>query len=66
MRRPRGRGPIERLLRPIEDFAAIQSSSGLVLLACAVAGMAVLVAVPRSGPSGERPEIRLGRGGSDN
>jgi NhaA family Na+:H+ antiporter len=31
---------MERLLRPIEDFAAIQSSSGLVLLACAVAGMA--------------------------
>jgi len=39
--RPGGKGtPIERLLRPIEDFAAIQSSSGLVLLACAVAGMA--------------------------
>ena len=40
MKRLGGRTPIERLLRPIEEFAAIQSSSGLVLLACAVAGMA--------------------------
>ena len=32
---------IERFMRPIEEFATIQSSGGLVLLACAVAGMAL-------------------------
>ena len=41
MRRLGGRTPIERLLRPVEEFAAIQSSGGIVLLACAVAGMAL-------------------------
>jgi NhaA family Na+:H+ antiporter len=39
MRRLGGRTPIERLLRPVEEFAAIQSSGGIVLLACAVVGM---------------------------
>jgi Na+:H+ antiporter, NhaA family len=34
-----GSTAIERFLRPVEEFAKIQSSGGLVLLACAVAGM---------------------------
>jgi len=35
-----GTTPIERLLRPLERFAAVEASGGLVLLACAAAGMA--------------------------
>jgi Na+:H+ antiporter, NhaA family len=34
-----GSTPIERFLRPVEEFARIQSSGGLALLACAIAGM---------------------------
>jgi Na+:H+ antiporter, NhaA family len=34
-----GSTPIERFMRPVEEFAAIQSSGGIVLLACAIAGM---------------------------
>jgi Na+:H+ antiporter, NhaA family len=36
-----GSTPIERFLKPVEEFAKIQSSGGLVLLACAIAGMAL-------------------------